>query len=133
MTHSDREIIEFVPKAEEQYRLQEFVYILHQADRRILDELLGRRAERKAEFDNRIKKCDRKIIERKITRSNRKYNLTQVAHLLKVHRQTLYYWITKGWLKPKRDSRNYPVCTVLDIENLLKWRNSVKKEEEKSL
>lgn len=88
---------------------------------------------RKAELESQIEGCDRKIIKRKTPRSNKNYNLTQTAHLLKVHRQTIYYWIKKGWLKPKRDSRNYPVCTVLDIENLIRWRNSVKKEEEKSL
>ena len=56
----------------------------------------------------------------------KQYNLTQLAERIKVHRLTIYYWIKKGWFKPKRDSRNYPVCTVLDIENLLKWRNSFK-------
>ncbi|NLE91456.1 MAG: MerR family transcriptional regulator [Elusimicrobia bacterium] len=113
---------------EEQLRLQEFVNILHQADKRYLGELLGKKADRSSELDDQIEKTDRKIIQRKIIRSSKNYNLTQVAHLLKVHRQTLYYWIKRGWLNPKRDSRNYPVCTVLDIENLIKWRNLVKKE-----
>ena len=93
-----------------------------------MEELLGKRAERNTELENQIEKCGRKIIQGKISRSSKNYNLTQAAHLLKVHRQTLYYWIKKGWLKPKRDSRNYPVCTVLDIENLVKWRNSVKQK-----
>ena len=31
-------------------------------------------------------------------------------------------------LEPKRDHRNYPVFTVLDIENLMKWRNTIKSE-----
>lgn len=119
-------IKEFPCEGDEQYRLQEFVDILHHADKRCLEELLGKRIGRSAELESQIENCDRKIIQRKISKSNRHYNLTQAAHLLKVHRQTLYYWIKKGWLKPKRDSRNYPVCTVLDIENLIKWRNSVK-------
>jgi transcriptional regulator with PAS, ATPase and Fis domain len=110
---------------EEQLRLQEFVEIISQADRRSLEELRGKRIEREVELDSQIENCDRKIIQRKISSSNRNYNLTQAAHLLKVHRQTLYYWIKKGWLKPKRDSRNYPVCTVLDIENIIKWRNTL--------
>ncbi len=110
----------------EQLRLCEFVEIISRADKRCLEELLDKRAERRAELEGQIEKCDRKIIQRKASRSNRYYSMTQTAHLLKVHRQTLYYWIKKGWLKPKRDYRNYPVCTVLDIENLIKWRNSVK-------
>ena len=124
---------EYNKDQEENMRLQEFVGILHQADKRYLYELVGKRIERSAELDSQIDRDDRKIIQRKIVRSNKYYNLTQTAHLLKVHRQTLYYWMKKNWFKPKRDNRNYPVCTVLDIENLLKWRNSVKKEEEKSL
>jgi DNA-binding transcriptional MerR regulator len=52
--------------------------------------------------------------------------MTQAAGILGVHRQTLYYWIKKGWLKPKRDYRNYPVFTVLDIEDLIKWRDTLK-------
>jgi transcriptional regulator with PAS, ATPase and Fis domain len=114
---------------EEELRLQEFVNILHQVDRRRLDEVLSKRVERSAELDNQIEKSDRRIIQRKLARSSKNYNLTQAAHLLKVHRQTIYYWIKKGWFKPKCDSRNYPVCTVLDIENLIKWRNSLRKEE----
>jgi len=114
-------------------RFKEFLWILHQADKRCLEELLGKRIERNVELNSQIEKSDRKIFQRKIVRSSKNYNLTQVAHLLNVHRQTIYYWIKKSWLKPKRDSRNYPFCTVLDIESLMKWRNSVKKEVEKSL
>ena len=118
----------FSDNDEGQQRLQEFVEIIYQADRRCLEELMDKKAERKTELENQIEQCDKKIIQRKISRSNRNYNLTQTAHLLKVHRQTLYYWMKKAWFKPKRDSRNYPVCTVLDIENLIKWRNSLKQE-----
>ena len=101
-------------KSEEEWRLKGFVNILAQADRRCLGEIRCERLERKAELETQIEKNDRKIIQRKISRLSRNYNLTQVAHLLEVHRQTIYYWIKKGWFKPKRDSRNYPVCTVLD-------------------
>ncbi|MBI5874159.1 MAG: MerR family transcriptional regulator [Candidatus Omnitrophica bacterium] len=52
--------------------------------------------------------------------------MTQAARILGVHRETLYYWIKKGWIKPKRDYRNYPVFTVLDIEELIKWKNTIK-------
>jgi transcriptional regulator with PAS, ATPase and Fis domain len=113
-------------QSDEELRFKEFLRILSQADKRCLAELLGKGAGRISELDSQIENCDRKIIQRKTSRSNRNYNLTQVAHLLKVHRQTLYYWIKKNWFKPKRDYRDYPIFTVLDIENLVKWRNSVK-------
>lgn len=48
--------------------------------------------------------------------------------MLDVPRQTMYYWINKKWIRPKRDFKNYPVFTVTDIENLLKWRNEIKAE-----
>jgi len=51
----------------------------------------------------------------------KRYNITQAAKELGVARQTLYYWIKKGWIKPKRDYRNYPVFTEEDIENIKKW------------
>ncbi len=115
-------------RSEEELRFKEFLWILSQADKRCLAELVNFKIERKAELDSQIETCDEKIIKNRIKRSTKKYNLTQAAHLLKVHRQTLYYWIKKKWYNPKRDYRNYPVCTVLDIENIIKWRNSVKKE-----
>jgi DNA-binding NtrC family response regulator len=100
---------------------------LQQADRRCLEELAGKRGAKKAYLDAQVDECDRKIIKR-VVRSDKKYNLTQAAHLLKVHRQTIYYWIKKGWIQLKRDYRNYPVFTVLDIENIIKWKNSFKRE-----
>jgi transcriptional regulator with PAS, ATPase and Fis domain len=106
-------------------RFEEFLWILSQADRRCLEKLAGNRIERKAVLDNQIEGCNRKIIKSRIIRSSKNYNLTQAAHLLKVHRQTIYYWIKKGWVKLKRDYRNYPVFTVLDIENIIKWRNTL--------
>ena len=51
----------------------------------------------------------------------KRYNITQAAKELGVARQTLYYWIKKGWIKPKRDYRNYPVFTEEDIKNIKKW------------
>jgi DNA-binding NtrC family response regulator len=106
-------------------RFEEFLWILSQADRRCLEKLAGNRIERREALDNQIEGCDRKAIKRRIIRSSKNYNLTQAAHLLKVHRQTIYYWIKKGWVKLKRDYRNYPVFTVLDIENIIKWRNTL--------
>lgn len=54
-----------------------------------------------------------------------RYNITQAAKELGVARQTLYYWIKKGWIKPKRDYRNYPVFTKKDIKNIKDWHNKL--------
>jgi len=58
----------------------------------------------------------------------RRYNITQAAKELGVARQTLYYWIKKGWVKPKRDYRNYPVFTKGDIKSIKEWRERLKEE-----
>ena len=113
---------------QEQLRLQEFVEIVSRADRRCLAALTSERSERKVEIESQIDESDKKVIKNRIARSSKHYNLTQAAHLLKVHRQTIYYWLKKGWVKLKRDYRDYPVFTVLDIENIINWRNSVRKE-----
>jgi len=55
-----------------------------------------------------------------------RYNITQAAKELGVARQTLYYWIKKGWVRPKRDYRNYPVFTDDDIKRIEKWRSTLK-------
>ena len=72
-----------------------------------------------------LDKPDRRIIQRYEKRNLKWYNLSQTAIILKVPRQTLYYWIKKGWVKPKRDYRNYPVFTVFDIGDIMKWRHRV--------
>ena len=54
-----------------------------------------------------------------------KYNLSQTAKELGLTRQGLYYWIKKGWVKPKRDYRNYPVFTEEDLKKINKWRNTL--------
>ncbi len=55
----------------------------------------------------------------------KRYNATQLAQELGIARQTLYYWIEKGWVKPKRDYRNYPVFTDDDLEKIKNWKNSL--------
>ncbi|MBU1366832.1 MAG: helix-turn-helix domain-containing protein [Candidatus Omnitrophica bacterium] len=40
--------------------------------------------------------CDKKVFRRQNKRSDKKYNMTQAAKILGVHRETLYYWIKKG-------------------------------------
>lgn len=54
------------------------------------------------------------------------YNMTQLAKKLKVTRQAIYKWIKKGWVKPKRDYRNYPVFTEKDVRKIVKWKSSIK-------
>ncbi len=53
-------------------------------------------------------------------------NIPQTAKLVGVHERTVRYWIRKGWVKPKRDYRNYPVFTDSDISKIKKWRNTLK-------
>lgn len=52
----------------------------------------------------------------------KRYSMSQAAKELGVARQTLYYWIKKEWIKPKRDYRNYPVFTENEIKNIKNWR-----------
>lgn len=53
----------------------------------------------------------------------KRYNLSQAAKELGITRQGLYYWIEKGWVKPKRDYRKYPVFTEDDLNKIKEWRN----------
>lgn len=56
----------------------------------------------------------------------KKYNATQTAKLIGIHRQTLIDWIQKGWVKPKRDYRNWPVFTDECIKKIRRWRETLK-------
>ena len=56
---------------------------------------------------------------------NKRYNITHAAKELGITRQTLYNWIEKGWVKPKRDYRKYPVFTVEDIKSIKEWRDKL--------
>lgn len=56
----------------------------------------------------------------------KKYNATQTAKLIGIHRQTLIDWIQKGWVKPKRDYRNWPVFTEECIKKIRRWRETLK-------
>jgi len=95
------------------------------ADLRTLERLKNKKAEKEERIDAQIEKCDKKIFKRKIKRSAKRYNMVQTAKILEVSRGTLYYWIKKGWFKPKRDYRGYPIFTTLDIENIIGWRNKI--------
>ena len=54
------------------------------------------------------------------------YNMTELADKLGVPRQTIYYWIEKGWVTPKRDYRDYPVFTEEDVREIIKWKATIK-------
>ena len=56
---------------------------------------------------------------------NKRYNITHAAKELGITRQTLYNWIKKGWIKPKRDYRKYPVFTKEDLKKIKGWRNKL--------
>lgn len=56
----------------------------------------------------------------------KKYNVSELAKELGVTRQTLYYWIRKNWVTPKRDYRNYPVFTVQDVKKIKDWRSGLR-------
>jgi len=56
----------------------------------------------------------------------KRYNMCEAAKELTVTRQTIYYWIKKGWVKPSRDYRDYPIFTEADITKLKKWKNRIK-------
>ena len=55
----------------------------------------------------------------------KRYNVSKLAQELGVARQTLYYWIEKGWVKPKRDYRKYPVFTEEDVQKIKEWRDKL--------
>ncbi len=57
--------------------------------------------------------------------AQKQYNLTAAANKLKIHRLTLYYWIKKGWISPRRDYRKYPIFTETDIKKIIYWRKKI--------
>jgi len=54
------------------------------------------------------------------------YNITELAKKLGIPRQTVYYWINKKWIKPKRDYRKYPVFTEDAVNKIIKWKTTIK-------
>ena len=57
---------------------------------------------------------------------NKVYNILQAAEILEVHERTVRYWIRKGWVKPKRDHRNYPVFTEDCLTKIKEWHETLK-------
>jgi DNA-binding transcriptional MerR regulator len=54
------------------------------------------------------------------------HNICKSAEILGVHERTVRYWIKKGWVKPRKDHRNYPVFTDEDIKKIDKWHHTLK-------
>ena len=59
-------------------------------------------------------------------KENKLYNKVELAKELNVHFQTINYWIKKGWIKPKRNYKDYPVFTEDDLRKIIKWKNTIK-------
>ena len=97
-----------------------------EAAKRHLEKLLNKKKEREEQVNQIFDEPDKKIIRKAEKRKLKRYNLSEAAKILNVPRQTLYYWIKKGWVKPWRDYRRYPVFTVFDIEKIINWRNTIK-------
>ena len=119
--------------SEEQRRYEAVLEILFEADRKRLERLLDKKREKEQRIDDQIEENHKKRFLKISKKENKKYNLTQTSRILKVHRQTLYYWIKKKWIKPKRDFKGYPVFTVLDIERLIEWKNTLKTDNFKKM
>ena len=56
------------------------------------------------------------------------YTMTETAKKLGVHRQTMINWIRKGWVKPKRDYKDWPVFTDECIAKIKEWRETLREE-----
>ena len=119
--------------SEEQRRYEAVLEILFETDRKRLERLLDKKREKEQRIDDQIEENHKKRFLKISKKENKKYNLTQTSRILKVHRQTLYYWIKKKWIKPKRDFKGYPVFTVLDIERLIEWKNTLKTDNFKKM
>jgi len=56
----------------------------------------------------------------------KRYTLSEAAKELGLTRQGLYYWIKKGWVKPKRDYKGHPVFTRDDLKKTKEWKNNLR-------
>jgi len=121
------EVIKIFPYGGEEWlRYEQVLEILAGVANRHLEKLISKKQERAEKVSQILDEPDKKNICRVKKRKLKRYNLSQVANILDVPRQSLYYWIKKGWIKPRRDYRRYPVFTVFDIEEIIKWRNTTK-------
>jgi DNA-binding transcriptional MerR regulator len=60
---------------------------------------------------------------------NKLYNVFETASLVGVHERTIRYWVKRGWIRPRRDYRRYPVFTKGDIDDIIKWRSTLQQNE----
>lgn len=111
---------------EEWLRYEKVLEILAGVANRHLEKLISKKKERGEQVSQILDEQSKRIIHKAEKRKLKRYNLSQTAKILNVPRQSLYYWIKKGWIKPRRDYRRYPVFTVFDIEKIIKWRNTIK-------
>ncbi len=54
------------------------------------------------------------------------YGVSETAKALGVHRQSVNYWLKKGWVKAKLDYRNRRVFTEKDLDKIQKWRKTLR-------
>ncbi|MFH2145203.1 MAG: MerR family transcriptional regulator [Candidatus Omnitrophota bacterium] len=111
--------------SEEQQRYEAVLEILFEADNKRFEQLLNEKREKEQRIDVQIEEKHKKRFQKIRRISNKKYNLTQTARILRVHRQTIYYWFKKGWVTPKRDYRNFPVFTKDDLKKIRQWKNKI--------
>ena len=116
----------YPPGSEEYWRFHRVLEILVEAGEKHLEKLIIKKQEREEQVNLILDDSDIKIIRKAEKRKLKRYNLSQAAKILGVSRQSLYYWIKRGWVNPRRDCRYYPVFTVFDIEEIIKWRNTIK-------
>ena len=122
----DGQVVKVYPYgSEEQLRWELALEYIFEADQRRLERLLQEKSQRHDEVERILAVPDWKIVHRRQRRRLHRYNLTQAAKIVQVTRQGLYYWMKKGWVKPWRDHRGYPVFTVFDIERIMKWRDTL--------
>lgn len=112
--------------SEEQLRYEQVLEILFEEDKKWLERLLNKKKEEKEPVNQILDDSDKKVIRRVKKKRAKRYNLTETAKILGITRQGLYCWIKKGWVKPRCDYRSYPVFTVFDIEEIIKWHNTIK-------
>jgi len=55
----------------------------------------------------------------------KRYNINKLAKELGIARQIIYYWIEKGWVKPNRDYRKYPVFIEKDVKEIKAWKDKL--------
>jgi len=108
---------------EERSRFEPLLEILLEIDKRRLEKLLRKRWDGREPADSILDDPDRKILRSQRTGKLKRYNLTQTTKILGISRQSLYYWIRKGWVRVKKDGRGYPIFTVFDIKRIMSWRN----------